>query len=312
MTDSHLSPLHLSPDLRVRPWAGNRLAPADQHIGEAWLAGPASVVRDGPLAGITLDELATDLGTDLVGSRGMLHGRGRFPLLVKLIDAAQWLSVQVHPDDAQALAMEGEPGIGKSEAWLVLDAGPDAELLLGPDEAATPEAVREAIGTEALPGLLRRIRVGRGDRIDVPAGTLHAIGPDLFVYEIQQPCDITYRAWDWGRTDRTVHTQQSIAVADPAARGAIVRAATDEGDPIVASSPFFTARRIHVEEGSVADATDGVSPHVVTLLAGAASVVTAGGAARLGPYDTVVLPAALGEYRLEAAGPASLVVATVP
>ncbi|MFN8623155.1 MAG: type I phosphomannose isomerase catalytic subunit [Chloroflexota bacterium] len=322
MTDTRIAPLPMAPDLRVRPWAGDRLAPADRKIGEAWLAGPASTVAAGPFAGRSLDDLAHELGTDLVGTRGLVHGRGGFPVLVKLIDAAEWLSIQVHPDDEEALAIEGEPGIGKSEAWLVLDSAPDAALLLGPRAGVAPRDLVDALGTAALPDLLARIPVSAGDCIDVPAGTLHAIGPGVFVYEIQQPCDITYRAWDWGRTDRTVHTQQSKAVTDGAAAGRIERAPAEERSRIVAASPFFTARQLLLTAGGTDAATDGTSPHVITLLDGEAELHVAGAAGgtapgatlRLAPHDTVVLPAVLGAYRLVAAGAgtARAVVATVP
>lgn len=312
MTDLRTTPLRMAPDLRVRPWAGARLAPAADRIGEAWLAGPASRVLDGPAAGRTLDDLAAAMGTDLVGTRGLVHGRGGFPLLIKLIDADQWLSVQVHPDDAQAFAIEGEPGIGKSESWLVLDAGADAAILLGPAPDVEPEAVLTALGTDALPDVLARVEVAPGDRIGVPAGTLHAIGPGVFVYEIQQPCDITYRAWDWGRTDRTVHTQQSRAVTDPTARGTFHRSHHGEHAGVVASSLYFRALQVVLGGSGSAATTDGRSPHVVTIVAGAAELTTAAGAVHLSPYDTVVLPATMGEYRLDAAGYARAVVATVP
>lgn len=312
MTDPRTTPLRMAPDLRVRPWAGSRLAPASEHIGEAWLAGPASRVLDGPAAGRTLDELAAAMGVDLVGTRGLVHGRGGFPVLVKLIDADEWLSVQVHPDDAQALAIEGEPGIGKSESWLVLDAGADAAILLGPAPDATPDTVLAALGTDALPDVLARVEVAPGDRIGVPAGTLHAIGPGVFVYEIQQPCDITYRAWDWGRTDRTVHTEQSRAVTDPTARGTYHRSQHGEHAGVVASSPFFRALQVVLGGSRTGASTDGRSPHVVTIVDGVVELATAAGTLRLSPYDTVVLPAALGEYHLDAAGFARAVVATVP
>jgi mannose-6-phosphate isomerase len=311
MTDPRLAPLRMAPDLRVRPWAGDRLAPADAYIGEAWLAGPWSAVADGPFAGRTLGDLAGELGEALIGTRGTIHGRGGFPVLVKLIDAAEWLSVQVHPNDPQALEIEGEPGIGKAEAWLVLDAPPDAALLLGRRADADPEAVRAAIGTAGLMELLERFPIRAGDCLDVPAGMLHAIGPGAFVYEIQQPCDITYRVWDWGRTDRTLHVEQTRRVTDATMRGAVTHVPVDAPDAVVASSPFFTARQVVIQR-SVARATDGTSPHVVTLLDGAAELVTDAGALSLAPYETVVLPAALGAYRLDASDPARVVIATVP
>ncbi|MCC6832855.1 MAG: class I mannose-6-phosphate isomerase [Thermoleophilia bacterium] len=312
MTDPRLTPLRMTPDLRVRPWAGDRLAPADQGIGEAWLAGPWSAVAEGPFSGRTLGELAAELGEPLIGTRGAIHGRGGFPVLVKLIDAAEWLSVQVHPDDAQALELEGEPGIGKAEAWLVLDAAPEAELLLGRRADADPEAVRAAIGSAGLMDLLERIAIQAGDCLDVPAGMLHAIGPGTFVYEIQQPCDITYRVWDWGRTDRTIHVEQSRRVADPALRGLRRHVPTDAPDAVVAASPFFLARQVLIGPGGTSGATDGSSPHVVTVLDGSADLVTDHGATRLARYETVVLPAATGGYRLDGSGPARVVVATVP
>jgi mannose-6-phosphate isomerase len=312
MTDPRLAPLRMAPDLRVRPWAGDRLAPADAHIGEAWLAGPWSAVADGPFAGRTLGDLAGELGEALIGTRGAIHGRGGFPVLVKLIDAAEWLSVQVHPNDPQALAIEGEPGIGKAEAWLVLDAAPDAALLLGRRTDSDPEAVRAAIGTAGLMDLLERFPIRAGDCLDVPAGMLHAIGPGAFVYEIQQPCDITYRVWDWGRTDRTLHVEQTRRVTDPAMVGAVTHVPTDAHDAVVASSPFFTARQVVVGGAGLEHATDGVSPHVVTLLDGAAELVTDQGVERLAPYETFVVPAALGSYRLDGSGTARAVIATVP
>lgn len=312
MTDPRLAPLRMAPDLRVRPWAGDRLAPADAHIGEAWLAGPWSAVADGPFAGRTLGDLAGVLGESLIGSHGTIHGRGGFPVLVKLIDAAEWLSVQVHPNDAQALEIEGEPGIGKAEAWLVLDANPDAALLLGRRADADPGEVHAAIGTAGLMDLLERIPITAGDCLDVPAGLLHAIGPGAFVYEIQQPCDITYRVWDWGRTDRTLHVEQTRRVTDPSMRGAVTHVPPDAPDAIVASSPYFTARQVLVGGAGLEHATDGVSPHVVTLLDGAAELVTDQGVERLAPYETFVVPAALGSYRLDGSGTARAVIATVP
>jgi mannose-6-phosphate isomerase len=319
MTDHRLAPLRMAPDLRVRPWAGDRLAPADAQIGEAWLAGPASTVLGGPHEGRSLDELAAAVGADLVGTRGLVHGRGGFPVLVKLLDAAEWLSVQVHPDDEEAFAIEGAPGIGKSEAWLVLDSAPDAALLLGPRAGVPAAELIDALGTAALPDLLERIHVASGDCIDVPAGTLHAVGPGAFVYEIQQPSDITYRAWDWGRTDREVHTEKSRAVTDPTARGRIERAPHPERSRVVASSPFFTAHQVLLggpagaaRPADLSAGTDGRSPHVVTLLDGEADLVAGEAALHLLPHDTVVLPAAMGEYRLVAAGTARAVVATVP
>lgn len=310
--DVRLAPLTIAADLRVRPWAGQRLAPADRHIGEAWLAGPWSTVATGPFAGCSLDDLARELGGDLVGSRGLVHGRGGFPVLVKLIDAAEWLSVQVHPDDAQAAELEGMPGIGKAEAWLVLDAAPGTELLLGARPDVRGADLIAALGSADLPDLLQRIPVRPGDCLDVPAGTIHAIGPGAFVYEIQQPSDITYRVWDWGRTDRAIHVEQTRRVARPDARGAVKHVAAEAQLAVVAASPHFTARQVVLGDGVVGCATDGRSPHVVTVLDGIAEMRTTHGAMPIGAWETVVLPAAAGDYVLDGPTGARAVVAEVP
>ncbi len=123
-----MRPLRIIPDLRTRVWGGTRLSHSPEGgmpIGEAWLAGPSSQVLDGPAAGATLDELAASLGARLTGCDA--PDTGRFPLLAKIIDPAEWLSVQVHPDDEQARRLEGPSAVGKTEAWYVIDAAPGAE-----------------------------------------------------------------------------------------------------------------------------------------------------------------------------------------
>jgi len=126
------TPLRPRPEPSVRPWAGSRLAAPGARVGELWLAGPASVVEIGAGEACTLDELAASAGEALVGSRAMALLGPRFPLLVKLIDAAEWLSLQVHPSDEIARELYGAGAVGKTEAWLVLDVEPGATLVTGP------------------------------------------------------------------------------------------------------------------------------------------------------------------------------------
>lgn len=319
MTDAITAPLVLAPQLCARPWAGARLAPASRGIGESWLTGPSSTVVVGPGEGHALDELVSRWGEALVGSHGAVLGRGRrFPVLIKLIDTSAWLSVQVHPDDAQALVLEGEPGIGKSESWVVLDAGPRAELMVGRDALVAPEAIRAAIGSEALLALLWRVRPSVGDRVTVAPGTLHALGPDLLVYEIQQPSDITYRVWDWGRVGRELHVDQTRAVVDPSVVGRLDPPVDPAShDSIVARSPFYVARRILLGAGDGASrldlATDGTTPHVITVVDGAAEVAGRSGTVPAALWGSVVVAASAGEYAVQAQdGPATILIASVP
>ena len=121
--------------------------------------------------------------------------------LVKLLDVQDRLSVQVHPDDALASALHGAGSLGKHEAWIILEAAPDAHLLLGRDTNVEPARVDAALETgEDVAPLLARVAVSSGDVLDVPPGTLHALMPGLLVWEVQQPSDLTYRVSDWGET----------------------------------------------------------------------------------------------------------------
>jgi mannose-6-phosphate isomerase len=209
------------PDLRERVWGGRRLgAPRGQPIGEAWVAGPASLVADGPDAGRTLAEVADREGAAFVGRNAWMRTGDRFPLLVKLLDPAAWLSIQVHPDDLTARQLEGPEALGKTEAWYVLDAAPDAELIVGVRGRIGEAAVRAAMaaGDGSIVPLLARFHPRAGDAVALPAGTLHAVGPGVFLYEVQQPSDLTYRCDDWGRPatpERPLHVTQALASVRP-------------------------------------------------------------------------------------------------
>ena len=209
--------IRIEPDLRHRVWGGTRLTPpGGPVIGEAWLAGPWSEIGAGSEAATTLASLAAAQGARLTGRD--TPDPERFPLLAKILDPAEWLSVQVHPNDALALQLEGPGAVGKTEAWYVIEAAPGAEILLGVKPTVPPGDVREAIRHGGLADLLQRHQVSPGEAYLVPAGTLHAIGPGVLAYEIQQPSDITYRCDDWGRpasAGRPLHVEQSLVCVRP-------------------------------------------------------------------------------------------------
>src|SRR6476469_9287078 len=193
-----LGPCRTTPKLDAKPWGGRRLAefgiplPAGARIGEALLTAPEAVLGSGPFTGQTLgDVVARDLETFLgVDGLAVAAGRPLFPLLVKLIDAERALSIQVHPNDAQAPA--GSPG--KTEAWHVLAARPDAVIYAGlRDDVNLAQVAAAARAGRPLVDLLRAIPASVGMTILAPAGTIHALGAGLMVYEIQQPSAITYR-----------------------------------------------------------------------------------------------------------------------
>lgn len=219
-------PVVFEPIYQVRPWGGRRLAelfgkklPDHATIGESWevvsLPGHESRVRDGPLAARAISELVELWGRDLIGGAELVEGR--FPLLIKLLDARQALSVQVHPKPSPGAEGARTTGV-KHEAWYVIEAGPRSELLIGFQEGVRPDQVAAAARTRAIVPLLRRWPARAGQCFYLPSGVPHALGAGLVVAEIQTPSDVTYRLYDWDRVDergraRELHVEQALANA---------------------------------------------------------------------------------------------------
>ncbi len=195
-------PLVFSPELHNRVWGGrnlksvlNKQLPPDVPIGESWEIHDKNKVINGLLKDKTLAELIREFPKEIAGTK--FEG-GDFPLLVKFLDAREWLSVQVHPDDLLAQDLEGQPR-GKTECWYILDAEPDAVIMYGFSEQITGDDFRKAIEQNKLKEKLHYINVKKGDFVFVPAKTVHAIGPGIVLYELQQTSDTTYRLYDWDR-----------------------------------------------------------------------------------------------------------------
>lgn len=218
---TQLYPFFFQPLFKEVVWGGQRLRtlldkPIDPQraIGESWelvdLPQDQSVVTNGPLAGRTLGDLREQYGAALMGSARLLDGR--FPVLVKYIDAHQTLSVQVHPDEVVAKELGGRP---KSECWYILSATPGAKLYVGLKEHVTRAQLLEALATNTVETLLHHRPVHAGDFVPIPSGTVHAIGEGIVLLEIQQASDTTYRLYDWGRVGldgkpRALHLDQSL------------------------------------------------------------------------------------------------------
>jgi len=303
---SRLAPMLLERKLVPRPWGGRALErlfglalPANETIGETWEVydrpDGASRVRG---ATTTLADLMRDAREALLG-RGVAAGYGgRFPLVAKLIDAADRLSVQVHPPHAVAAA-DGDGG--KSEAWVVLHAGPRARIVRGLRAGVTRDELAAVAHTAAVEGLLHAFTPRAGDVIVVPPGTVHAIGPDVVVFEIQENSDLTYRLWDWGRP-RETHVAQALGVVrfDATDDGLRRPVPTGDGGEWLVREPAFAVRR-YTTSAPIRLAT-GDRVHLLTLLGGRARVRTDGAASvAVVPADTVVVPAAVGAVDVEPA-----------
>jgi mannose-6-phosphate isomerase len=217
---SEYYPLKLAAVPKAKVWGGNNLTrllgksfASDAAIGETWEAHEECLVENGEHAGTALRDVIAFDPSGILGAAADVSA-ARFPLLFKFIDAADDLSVQVHPDDAAAQKMAKYP-FGKTEAWYVIHAESEAALIHGFKENVTPGQVRQALAQQVLPDLLCSVAVETGDVVFVPAGTVHAITRGIVVAEIQENSDITYRLYDWGRAGkgRNLHIEQSLAVA---------------------------------------------------------------------------------------------------
>jgi mannose-6-phosphate isomerase len=303
-----LYPLTFSPLLKVRVWGGARLAtlgkPGDEPIGESWelvdLPEDQSVIDAGPLAGTRIGELVRDRCAELLGPVS-LDG-GSFPVLVKTIDAAQTLSVQVHPDAKTAARLGGRP---KSEAWYILDALPGAVLHVGLRQGTTRDSYARAVAAGRVEELLVSLPVRRGDLVPVIPGTVHAIGAGVLLAEVQQPSDTTYRVYDWGRVGldgkpRALHLEQALESIH-------FGAPPPEPAPGEMDLGVFRLEEIDLDRGRSA-ALGGAGPRVVVGLEGESRLVC-GGAPTLAPRGRAILvPHACPEVGLEADGPARALV----
>ena len=206
--------LAASPEARI--WGGQRISEnlglqAPEPIGELWLAYDQNPVKTGYFAGAPLAEVLPQLGASFIGKIPYERFGLELPLLIKFLDTAQWLSVQVHPDDAYAHRAEAHTGFhGKTEAWYILEG--EGEIIYGLAQPATRQALASAIQQGALEGYLQREWVIPEQVVYVPAGTIHALGPGLLLYEVQQRSDLTYRLYDYGRP-RELHLEKGLEVA---------------------------------------------------------------------------------------------------
>lgn len=210
--------LKLKPRLAPRVWGGTRLArrfgyAGLEPVGEAWMVYDENEIQDGPFAGQSLKAALCELGPAFLGGKAVKKYGLELPLLVKLLDTAEWLSVQVHPDDAYAHSVEAHTGFhGKNEAWVILDAEPGARIVYGVKRPVSRAELKAAAEDGSVLELLNFVPVAPGDVIFVPAGTIHALGPGIFLYEVQQRSDLTYRLFDYGR-GRELHLEKSLDVA---------------------------------------------------------------------------------------------------
>jgi mannose-6-phosphate isomerase len=303
-----LTALQLQPEYRPYMWGGRRLRPGPEITAEAWVVYEQDRITSGPHAGLTLAAAAEAEGEALLGRHVVRRTGRRFPLLIKLLDSQAWLSLQVHPNDEQAARLEGPGHVGKTEAWHILEAAPDAGLVCGLNPEVTGERMREAIRTGSIADLVRHWPVRAGDSLFLPAGTLHALGPGLLVYEVQQTSDWTYRVFDWGRPQtagRMLHIEKALAVANVSSGGSPLPPPPlrdGETKPLIACE-YFTLEVLGGTAQAVELNTGGESFHALTVIEGSALVEGDGWTCRVDCFGSVLVPAAQGSYRVMPVSP---------
>lgn len=327
-------PLAFVPVFRDYIWGGRNLETLFGRklppgiVAESWeISGHASSptrVEDGYWQGRTLPEVLSALGLDLVGhnSAAML-ARGRFPLLVKLLDANRDLSVQVHPDDAYAAQHEGGE-LGKTEMWYVLHARPGARLIYGLEPGTTRESLRAALASNAVVDQLHHLAVAPGDCLFIPAGTVHALLAGIVVAEIQQNSDTTYRVYDWGRLGtngrpRPLHIEKALDVIDwgqvrpNSVQPTLLFQAGGVSSARLVACPQFVVERVELAGGAeYRGRCDGATFEIWGCVRGGVQVGWQKRAIEMDAVRFVLLPAVLGEYALRARHPSTLLRAYVP
>jgi mannose-6-phosphate isomerase len=322
------SPFRVDPRLDPKPWGSRGLAqfgfplPSGIPIGEALITAGDARAYSGSGVATHLGALVAADPVGIVGRRGLSATANRplFPLLVKLIDAAENLSIQVHPDDTAASTV-GK--LGKTEAWHILAAAPNAVLYLGlrTDVSIADFAACCNRGGETA-GLLRQIPAIPGTTLLIPAGTVHALGAGVLVYEVQQPSDLTYRLDDWGRVDaagrpRELHVELGLSVIDAESRPEMISpVALDPGSTrrLLAACRYFALEQLTLGTGDeeTLELAAPESAQVLTCLTGEVVVTANDASISLAAGETMVLPAVLQSALLRAIAPAMLLRTWVP
>ena len=322
-----LYPLKFSPILKDKIWGGTKLkslfnksAETDK-LGESWelsgYEGDESVVTNGYLAGNNLTELIEIYMGELIGDTIFDEYGLAFPLLFKLIDANENLSIQVHPNDETAA--ERHNSYGKTEMWYVVDADPGSELIIGFSDDCSRETYLNAMSEDKVEDLLLKVPVTKGDVFFIPAGRVHAIGKGVVVAEIQQSSDITYRIYDYKRKDdngneRELHTEQALDVINfEASREpkTVYTPILNETTPLV-TCDYFTTNMLRFNkrrERHYATIDSFVS---YMCLEGNFSIEFEGDITIISKGDTVLIPASIDELSLIPVGEVTLLEVYVP
>ena len=314
MAELSLYPIKFTPILKEKIWGGSKLGKllnkdtTATNIGESWeisdVKGDTSIVCNGPLKGKSLKELQEQFKAKLIGIKNYDTFGNKFPLLIKFIDAKQDLSIQLHPNDE--LAAKRHDSFGKTEMWYVLQADNDSNLIVGFNQKVTPETYLEHLESKTLTKILNFDTVSVGDTYFIEVGRVHAIGAGVMVAEIQQTSDITYRVYDWDRVDaegneRELHNDLAIDAINfnmPDNFRVNYGKTQNTANPMV-SCPYFTTNYIEVTQPLEKNNTKD-SFFIYMCVEGSATITANNSTETLNKGETILLPAAIKTYNIDA------------
>ncbi len=315
------------PILKSTIWGGEKIIPykgldsEQKCVGESWelsgVAGDQSVVSGGEFKGATIVELIDKFKGDLIGEKNYQRFGNEFPLLIKFIDAREPLSIQVHPDDA--LSMERHNKKGKTEMWYVIDADQDATIKVGFSEQITPEEYEQRIAEDTITDVLDTHTIASGDLFFLPAGRIHSIGAGAFIAEIQQTSDVTYRIYDFNRTDsegnpRELHTELSKLAINyevlPEYR--TLYAKEKNSEVMLAQCDYFTTKIYDLDAPFTCDYSSLDSFVVAICVEGGATLTSDDGAqSTIVKGEMVLMPSTTSSLSIEPNGSAKILTSYV-
>jgi mannose-6-phosphate isomerase len=319
-----LYPLKFKPIFKERVWGGQKLKDLygkkypkiSTLYGESWelsaVEGSESIVANGMLKGNSLSELAEVYMGDLLGEKVFKRFGTKFPLLVKLIDAAETLSIQVHPNDHLALERHGTNG--KSEMWYVLHAESKAQIMSGLKQEVTRSQLEKIIQSNTIADIIKSEDVKANDFFYIPAGTIHAIGKGVVLLEIQQTSDITYRLFDWNRTDahgekRELHKELAIDAIDIEAKitGKQHLPLNTNDKQLLVNCPYFRVNRWYIDKETEFDHFASDSFVILICIDGKVKISSQSfESIEIEPGELVLVPAEINLFSLMPNGSATL------
>ena len=311
MQKSKLYPLILSPTIKNYIWGGEKLLhllDRNEHsdlqkVAEIWAIYGENRIQNGSYAGVRLVDLLQERSEELIGFTESGKQRLDFPILIKILDCQEWLSIQVHPDDEQARLMESTHSNGKTETWFCLDSEPGSKIYAGSKIGISTLDLVESIKKNNILDTIQVHELNKNDYIMINAGVIHALGPGLTIYELQQSSDITYRVYDWDRpatAGRPLHIEKASFAAkniQTFPRHIHGNEKSNSFETLI-DCPYFKLGLIKNVENSIDMNTNLKSFHALTVSSGELKLQFEDLNVKVNQYESIFIPASLGNYQL--------------